>query len=583
MQDPQKPTTETTPEPRASAQPTGKPRPQGSKEKETAAQINPKNSKLSPQGTQKTTDSVGAASWIGTLAVLIFLCLVPVIWFRGLGVLAFTETILREWTHVLLLIALPLIIGLYGWNRIENRKKKVATKDRGNDRLLKKFSSLTLASAVITVLGGAYTYAVHPYLVAQKYTSDTITTEETTSYADRAPWIVANNYAQRDQGEIIGDREDVHYVPADQDASATAGNGTGKGTSRYTVLVKERGILGTGGYEAVQTLTMPTTGTIPADASTFCPIPDSMTKRLNTVWPWHSLRWSIHAKAPLAHFDEDDAYGYCTDDNQPLIIVPLYSYQGFWNTTTAPNGAALYSKDGVEILTPEQLTEHGIEGPTYPRSLAETQRKSINAGGTLMQWLGSKYGYDLTDTDDEDANAGNPAEFTMISPTDRALEYVSPLTPRGSSQSITAISSVPAQQESTTRAPLTINTSTDLPATSTLVTAIKESSVAGDNAWTTRWSAGMTTYEILPARDGHWAASIGQGQAVSYRADIAPDGRVTVVNSETGQRSQEAEEQSTSSITLDAGKPLNEMSETELLDLIQDATGELQRRQANSN
>lgn len=342
-------------------------------------------------------------------------------------------------------------------------------------------------------------------------------------------------------------------------------------------------MLGTGGYEAVQTLTMPTTGAIPSGASDFCKIPDSMTRRLDTVWPWHALSWSIHAKAPFAHWDNDDAFGYCAN-GQPMVVVPLYKYSGWWAVTKEPNGAAVYSEDGVEILSAQELTDRTIEGPTYPRTVASEQRTSINAGGTLMQWLGSKYGYNLTDQDEEDSNTDNPSEFTLVPFGTQDLQYVTPLTPRGSSQSMTAVSVVPASQQGEGRLPLTLNTSADLPATSTLETAIKESSVHGDNAWTTRWSAGMGVYEILPAQNGHWAASIGQGQAVSYRADIAPDGKVTVVNADTGASSDGAASSSKKkdAVTVDGGKPLDQMSEGELLKLIQDVATELEKRQGKS-
>lgn len=515
------------------------------------------------------TQNLGTSGCLLVGLILLLFFSLPLIWYRGLGVLAFAETLLREWLYLVLLLVLPLgFATVWGLNRDELKKR--------DPLRAKKQGRSALAALTLAVVGGAYSFAVHPYLVAQSFTKDTQTSEETTSYADRAPWIVAHNYAQRDQGDVIGDRGAVHYVPSVQDAKAKAGDGTGEGTSRYTVLVRERGVLGTGGYEAVQTLTMPTTGTIPASASSYCEVPDSMSKRLETNFPWHSLAWSIYAKAPLTHFNHEDAYGYCVDD-QPVIVVPLWDYQGFWAVTKRPAGAAIYRESGLEILTPEELIAQGIEGPTYPRSLAERQRVSINAGGTLMQWWGSKYGYDLTDLDEEDSNADNPAEFTLVSPQGADLSYVSPLTPRGSSQSITALSVIPAQQVRAEREPVVVNVSTDLPATSTLETAIKESSVAGDNSWTTRWSAGMRVYEILPARDGHWAASIGQGQAVSYRADIAPDGRVTVVNAETGQSSSGASQ--SESVTLESGQPLAEMTEAELLDLIQQAVSELEKRQ----
>lgn len=483
------------------------------------------------------------------------------VWMRGLGVLAVFETLLRVHFHYLIAVLLPFFLAAL----VAGRNQTASNGAKKGKKAQVKFAPALVLAGLLGVVGTFYSLGVHPYRVAQVYTQDQQTVEEDTSFAVRAPWVVANHYAQRDQGDIIGDRGDVHFVPASQDQA----------TSRYTVLVNERGVLGSGGYEAVQTLEMPTSGTIPASASTFCSVPESMGRRLGSAWPWHSLAWSIHARAPFAHWDADDAYGYCEGD-EPVIVVPLYGYEGFWSVTRVPQGAAVYRPSGLEVLSAQELVEAGIEGPTYPRSLAEIQRKAINAGGSLGQWWGSKYGYDLTDTDAEDANAQNPSEFTLVARDSGEVSYVTPLTPRGSSQSMTALSLVSAVQQGEGRATLTVNTATDLPATSTLVTAIKESSVQGDSSWATRWSAGMGVYEILPGKDGHWVASIGQGQAVSYRADIFPDGRVSIVNVETGAASAPA-------TTVDAGRPLSQMTEAELLDLIQEAVQELEKRQGSGS
>lgn len=529
-------------------------------------------------------DSLTAAQWLILLGILAGIVLVVPVWMSGLGVLAAIEWLLRVWTWAIVLILVPLVIIVWRAGHWESLKKTLKPSAAKNDPRLKRDGWIMLAALLVAIVGGAYGFFVHPYLVAKTYTAGVTTENAPTNYADRAPWVVADNYAQRDQGDVIGDRLGVHYVPTAADATSGAGDGAGTGTSRYTVLVKERGVLGSGGYEAVQSLTMPTTGVIPAGASSACSTPDGMNDRLGSVWPWHSLGWAIHSKGLFLHWDNDDAYGYCTKDGTPTIVVPLYRYSGFWMVTKVPAGAALYTPDGVTILDAAELEAKGIEGPTYPRSLAALQREALNAGGSITDWWGSKYGYDLTNAaDKEDTNQENSSEFTLITANSHELQYVTPLTPRGTSESLTAVSAIPARQRTSgQREPLTVNTSAQLPATSTLGTSIKESSVEGDNAWTTRWAAGMRIYEILPAQDGHWVASIGQGQAVSYRADISPDGSVTVVNADTGQSSEgeaDGTGTGTGSVTVKGAKPLSEMSDAELLKLIQDATGELQSRE----
>ena len=532
--------------------------------------------------TKENTSSLGLFEMgLGLLIGAAALALLASLWFSGLGVLAAIEYWLREWTYALILLIIPLLLSFKFYDQSQALKlSRTKIKDSVNRAELtkraNKFTRISYTLFLLPVLALAYGFFVHPYLVASSYAKESVSTNEPTNYAERAPWLVANNYAERDQGDLIGDREDVHYVPL-KPTNTTPAEAPEQNTSRYTVLVRERGMLGTGGYVAVQTLAMPTKGPIPASASSYCETP-GMSKRLESFWPWHSLAWSISAKAPFAHYEIQDAYGYCNEHNQALIVVPLFSYSGFWNVTKVPNGAALYSAEGLEILSAEQLVEREIEGPSYPRTLAKIQRESINAGAGITQWWGSKYGFDLTNEDSEDSNAANPSEFLLLDASEQLNQYyVTPLTPRGSSQSITAISEISASQSvSKQRNQVKINNSPDLPATSTLTTAIKESSVAGDNAWTTRWSAGMFVYEILPSQNGHFVASIGQGQAVSYRADIYPDGSVTVVNAETGQSSKF---EPTNSVA--GTSDLSELSREELLQLIEEAVEELKKREGS--
>lgn len=55
---------------------------------------------------------------------------------------------------------------------------------------------------------------------------------------------------------------------------------------------------------------------------------------------------------------------------------------------------------------------------------------------------------------------------------------------------------------------------------------------------------------------------------------------MTVTNAETGQSSVSADPGDGESVTVQGDKPLSDMSDVELLGLIQDATEELQKREA---
>lgn len=503
---------------------------------------------------------------VAVLAGIVLLIIFGIaFWFAGWGFIAALETLTRPLLPLLVVVGIPLAItaffGLKAYYGVSRRSGL--------------FTTLAVVGAVGAIAGTVYLGARLSYENDQIYSQNIKTVEVTSNYADRAPWTVANNYAQRDQGDIVGERDAAHYVPAPTDAQAE----DGVGTSRYTVLIEGRAPLAQTGYAGVQTLNMPTTGTLPSGVSSTCTTPENMDKRLGNFWHQHNLGVDIAAQRPNAHYSKDDVYGYC-DGDSPVIVVPLWKYEGVWHVTKAPAGIAVYTEDGVKVYDEAETAKLDIQGPTYPRSLAEIQRSSINGSGTWGEWFGKSYGYETTEKDDEDANKDNTTEFTMISG-DGKMDFVTPLTPRGSSQSMTALAEIGAVQTGKGRNEVVINTSPQLPATSTITTSIKESSVHGDSNWSTRWSSGMAVYEILPGKDGHWVASIGQGQAVSYRADIAPDGSVTVTNSDTGASSGEGTDTTTESVTVPGSKPLSEMSDAELLDQIDQATTELQRRQTD--
>lgn len=406
-----------------------------------------------------------------------------------------------------------------------------------------------------------YAGAFHPYNVNHEYSQLVKTVEKASSFEDRAPYVVAAAYASRDQGEVVGERDEVHFVPG----------GDSEGT-RYTSMVVARGVPGFRGYEAVVELDIPAVGPIPSGSSTSCEVPENMGKLMGAGFPWSSLNRAIHMVEPGAHWDKADSYGYCDDEGAPVYVVPLVKYTGFWVVLQEANGAMVYTPEGLVHMDAKELLENEIQGPTFPRSLAMKYRESLTASGSITDSWSARVGYDSTDKDMEDANAGNTSEFTLVD-TDGFIHYVTPLTPRGSSQSITATFEMPAQQGDS--GPI-VNTTVDLPATSTLQTAIRESSVQGDTEWAVRWGSGMRVYEVLPSKDGNWVASIGQGQAVSYRASISPKGVVSVVRTEPKADSEDVGTGET--VVIDGGKPLAEMTDDELLDLVDAAIKELKSR-----
>lgn len=258
-----------------------------------------------------------------------------------------------------------------------------------------------------------------------------------------------------------------------------------------------------------------------------------------------------------------------------MVVQPLWRYKGMWTVTKVAAGAAVYDERGLRVLSPADLEKENIEGPTYPASLVVTGRAALTAMGSMGDWYANRAGYELTDKDSEDTNMGNTHGFSLVGE-DKVVYYTTPLTPRGSSQSIVALMVAPARQTADPdMGKFRIETSVNLVATSTIVNNLKSASVSGDTDWIARWSAGMRVYEMVPNKNGHWTASIGLGQVVNYRADISPDGSVSVTRTDGGVSSKKPED----TVTVNNGKPLSEMSKEELANLIKQAAEELAKRE----
>lgn len=429
-----------------------------------------------------------------------------------------------------------------------------------------KLASASIPAHVIAALGivvaSIYMFAVHNYLTDHEYSLRAKTSDSAvTSFNDRAPWVVANSYASRDQGDNVGNRGDVNHVPV-----------PGGESSRYTTLITGRGWAGLAGYDSVREFNLPKVGIIPQSAGTSCKTPEAMQKRWNVMWPTRSLARELAFKAPLAHWSDEDLYGYCRD-GKPVVVMPLWKYEGMWVATKVAAGAAIYDESGFRVLSPAELVKEGIEGPTYPSSLVSTEREALVAMGSLGDWYANRSGYELTDKDHEDANAANNNGFSLVG-TDNKLYYVTPLTPRGSAQNIVALMVAPAQQSADGSGNYVIETSADLVATSTIENNIKSASVSGDGEWVARWASGMRVYEMIPNKNGNWVASIGLGQVVNYRAIISPDGTVSITRTDGGAPSTKPED----TVTVEGGKPLSSMTKEELANLIKKATDELASR-----
>lgn len=313
-------------------------------------------------------------------------------------------------------------------------------------------------------------------------------------FDERAPYTVAEAQARSNLGNYPGDIAKTSYVP----------NG-----NRYATLVKRRGEFA--GYHVVLEQSIPLTGR--GSTRTTCEFDEANAEdKIDGIFGNSLGREIAHVKRWWS-FDGDDAYGVCVD-GRPLVIVPMKKQVGgIFTVTQRFAGVAVY--DGrtgqVEVVTePDRIA--ALPGPTYPLSLAATQRESTHALGGLYDYMRQRVGYDTTDKGQEiDVNSGNTSEFVIGS--GGRTEYLTPLTGRGSATSISS-ASVLRLTGKTGLAPLQVYPLDPV----WLSTGAIESRIKGDFQNLPNWQ-NLKVLEVIPRDGKRFAATIGNDQNVLYRVE----------------------------------------------------------------
>lgn len=486
----------------------------------------------------------------------------------GLSWITWAESAVRVFSPFFLIILVCAVVGWFiGGDR--RRPHPARRRDRRRREFVEALTFAGIGAFVGILLSAGYGFLYHNYAVYKAYSADTVKVDTITDFQERAPWVVANNYATKYQGDDIGEGKNVKHIPV---------SGVDD-SSRYSRLIVGRSAFGNTGYTSVREFDVPKTGPIPKSATESCEFSENMGKRWEITYPWRSLGNQLSWMNPFLHYNYDDGYGYC-NDGKPVVVMPLWKYEGFWFVKIVPAGAAVYDSDGFRLMDAKQLVKENIEGPTYPQSITNRYRYSLNAANGYGGWFNSTSGYDLTTKDLEDSNAGNASNFSLVDD-DGGIHYITPMTPRGDSESITAVFVAPAQQ-GVGDGKFRVETGHDLPATSSIETSIRSSNVKGDPSWGSRWADGtrMRVYEIIPFKDGFWVASIGLGQEVSYRAMISPDGEVSVqmLSNEAVGDNENNDSSKVPTVVVDGGKQMSEMTDEELYQLIKSAVDELENR-----
>ena len=364
------------------------------------------------------------------------------------------------------------------------------------------------ALLAVVVLGG-FTAVRFGYDVKTVYAAGTkVVTSEVPSFAERAPYDVAQASSTTNLGDTTGEVLGVKMV-------ADAGD-----HGLWTALVLRRGFMA--GYEAVQSNDVPLYGAADAKTVTTCDFNiDTAEQRMGGFWPSESLDYLTFGAVPAnVTFDSNDAYSYC-DGKTPKIIIPLKQIGGFWIPTWNNFGAAVY--DGSTGKVSVHTDTSKIPGPVYPMSLATTQREALVASGSFADYFFNRSGFEDTSGDVDDPNGANNSEFRLRFADRDGSAYITPLTPRGDSSSVVAL----ALTDGSTSKPGTRNALTvhrypkgeSRSANSSL-----EQGIRSTYSFMPDWASGLKVFEIVPTADGDWMASIGQKQTVVYRAVISPTG-----------------------------------------------------------
>ena len=463
-------------------------------------------------------------------------------------------------------LVLTIALGALGWYLNES----------GEDR----WGFVTWVAAAVVFLGvliggSAFSTYWNANALYQASKVTVATDGDQQSFKPRVPYDVAKGTSSANLGDNTGDvTGTVKSIP---------------GTGQYTTSVIRRGWLK--GYEATQTLTLPEYGqpNIAKDVK-FCKFNESKAPyRLGGGWWTNNLDYRILNAAGgwTTWFDKADVTVACNDKGQPVLYAPIYkSKVGFLTAYDVPAGVVVYNGATGDIEYHKDMTSvNGVS--LYPSSLAAKQRESAQTANGFMDWMFfSKAGWEDTSKDENDVNRENPTEFGMA--TDKGtIQFVTPLTPRGESKSIVAISTVNAGDNKYGQlAQLQVHKyETARQATPTVRSNVMAQGLGGQKT-------NLDVFEVVPGENGYWVATVGQSQTVVYRAYIAADdsmmlkdgsGKVVYsskrdVQGATGQDKGQADAGKVDAKAPASGRDLSSMSVDELQKLSNDVSAELAGR-----
>lgn len=388
------------------------------------------------------------------------------------------------------------------------------------------------------------------------------------SYEPRTAMAVAESTSDRNLGNTSGNRSSsARALP---------------GRDSWTATIDKRGF--GKGYESIQQMKLPLYGEASSKDVQFCSFSDDAKLKLDgSALLGTSLAQAVANKTSLTtRFHSADARFYC-DGSTPKVVVPLVKKSGIWFPHDEPAGVAVYDGKTGSLEIRDSLDVDGV--PTYPQSVAAAQRESLKASGSFFDWVFGRAGYEDTESDEDDPNEENRSEITLARKGRKRTDFVTPLTPRGSSSNIVAVATVQADGKGATGLkPLEIHKFKD--------GAVRQANSAVEQTVTTLMtrafnaSQDLQLFEIIPSEDGTWTASIGKNQSIVYRAVIKLDGTISLTDStgavvasnaeDDGSETDGSKQQGTAAGLSKPAKPLDQMTTAELKQWSGELSGELQ-------
>ncbi len=226
----------------------------------------------------------------------------------------------------------------------------------------------------------------------------------------------------------------------------------------------------------------------------------------------------------------DSVYAYIDESGEPVLVIPLIERIGGSAGYKAPAGVVTVDTNGV-LNYRDSVTAGEIPGPVLAIQVAEDIRTSLNSRFGYRAHIQNRrspmtldstesYGpvVSVDEESGESVNRFNSSEFLLIDLEGRS-KYVTPLTPLGASDNVSAYLVVDADSMNRGQLPKAVLYRLDeTEAGPGAVSERVQSLYDADIDWSI--DAGTLLTEVTPGAEGRLVATAINGQLATYRFDI---------------------------------------------------------------